>query len=297
MQPGQYSYPPQGYGQPQQYQQPQMAPQFQPPAPGVTPAPAAVGEPNFVDPRTGGTLAPKARDLTGRTIIMLPLSVDESSVYQGAPRPSARFDLVVVDGGVIEFGSDLQQGRPNTHRASTPAYFRGVVSGNSGFVQQVRENAGRNALVVGVVERGSKGNMPYLIAPTGRTLDGNDRPDGDARRAEAVRVWGMVQSGQLAPTTPELIAPAGMPAPGSVSYAPAPQYAPQQPQWPAQYQQPQHATAAPQAPVQQAPAQGYPPPPNWDPGMWGNFSPEQQLQILGQQHQQTPPPGGQPTGW
>ena len=307
MYPAQPQYPP-GY-----------SPMAYPPAPqGGYPAavaqataapaqPAPNGADPFNDPSGGGAAGPHLRNLDGCTVIVKPNRVDESAQFKGQSRPTAYYDLVVVDGGTRTFGENLDTGSPATHRFTAPAYFRNVMGGSVAVVDICRNNPG--GLVVGVVQRGTQGNRPWLVTKTHVDVNGNDRPDGDARRARAREQWWRVESGELKVTVPELLAPApGAPAQAYVNYANASANPAGQPQY-----QPQPASA--QQPVSSAPVAGpgaLPPPPGWDAQSWANFPSEAQEGIWRQimaapmqpnQPQSQPaaptpaPPAGQPTGW
>lgn len=206
----------------------------------------------FSDP-TGGGNNPHLRNLEGRTVVIRPISVDETAVFKGQSRPSAYFDLVVVDGGPGTFGENMETGTPATHAFSAPAYFPGSLSGSVGVVDVCRKNAG--GLVVGVVQRGQKGNRPWLITKVATDIDGNPRPDSEQRRAAARDLWFKIQAGEFRATVPQLLnagPPAGSVNYGQVSYPSAPaqaQYA-----QPAQQYVGASGAAYPLPPAQQQPS-------------------------------------------
>lgn len=268
-QPPQPQYPPAGgnlpvYGSPehqpgQPYRMPpgyetQRAPQAAPAQPtgqGIAAPPPP--PPALRDGGTnGGGGSPKMRHLVGRTIIVIPKRIDDTkkntiqgSPQFGQPQPEAYFDLVVVDGGPLQYGDNQSRNpserRPNTHEIDTPCIFRGANDYGFGFVQAVREaldagEAGR----VGVVQQGTKGNFPYLITKCGTDVDGNARPDGDARFAAAMDVFGKIWADDHAPagaprqfvnpTPRSLVAPPPAQAGPQVNYGqPQPQAYPAQP--------------------------------------------------------------------
>jgi hypothetical protein len=304
--PAQPQYPP-GYS-PTAYPAP---PQGGYPAAVAQAAPAPNGADPFSDPSGGGAAGPHLRNLDGCTVIVKPNRVDESAQFKGQSRPTAYYDMVVVDGGTRTFGENLDTGSPATHRFTAPAYFRNVMGGSVAVVDICRNNPG--GLVVGVVQRGTQGNRPWLVTKTHVDVNGNDRPDGDARRAAARDLWFRIQSGEVGVTTPELLAPGtGAPAQAYVNYANASAHPAGQPQPALQYpgQPVVYQPASAQQPVSSAPVAGpaeLPPPPGWDAQSWGNFPPEAKAGIW-QQINAAPlqPPGqpapptpaaGQPTGW
>lgn len=280
MQPN-YQYPPQqAYAPAQQYQQPPQAQgayvqQQYPPAPAygqpAAAAPTPVTPPALGQTRgAGGGVSPKARHLVGRTIIIEPIRVDEDAKDQaGKPRPEAYFHLTVVDGGPLLYGdsqdNDPAKQRPMSFRVETPVRFTNCNDYGWGFVQDVRDALARGDMAsVGVFERGTQGNRPYLVTKVGTQLDGSERPDGDARFMAATELWNRTfnKDTSWSNTPVSLVAPPAQ-APQQVAYQqpapmaqqlqsyPQPAYAPapQQPGYnPAAYAQPapQQPSYAPQ---------------------------------------------------
>lgn len=255
---------PQGYGQPQPTYAPAPAQQQgQPIAPPMPTLRDGGGN--------GGTASPKMRHLLGRTIIVEPIRVDETATEPGTgkPRPEAYFHLTVVDGGPLQFGDnqdrDVTKQRPNTHEVDTPCRFTSINDYGFGFVQAVRDALASNeAGRVGVVQQGTRGNKPYLITKCGTDVEGNARPDGDARYAAAMELFGKIWADRhAAPGAPKqfvspeprsLVAPPAQQSAPPVNYgAPAAQpaygYGPQAPAPSANgYYMPGQPTAAPAAP-------------------------------------------------
>lgn len=266
--------PPPSAGYPQQYPQP------------VQNAAQQSGQQNgdpFSDPRNTGGLAPKIRDLQGRTVIMVPTRIDENAKgLKDEVRPTAYFDLVVVDGGPLEFGSNMDENTPNTHRVDTPAYFRGTMAGNSNIVNALREQVGRG-IVLGTIVRSDVGRRPYNLV----RIDGST-PDGAAKRQAAQNLWFAIQSNTFVSPTPVPLFPGA-----------AQQYAPpiQPPgyQWPVGYTvqpaQPRYAPPPPQPPASVIPGPivtGAPAPVGWPPEVWTGLSDEQRAQVLASQQGVTP---------
>jgi hypothetical protein len=295
----------------QGYQYP--PPQQLPANPSPTP-PAAAPELGFQDPSRSAGLSPAARHLVGRTVVLVPKRVDETAKgLDGNSRPTAFFDLYVIDGGPLVFGDseDRANPRPPTHSIDTPCYFPDVMMGNSGIVGEIRSKIGADGrptgLSVGVLERGTKGNKPYLMTRCEKTIEGQDRPDGATRRAEAQGIYFAHRDGSWTPPKPVPLAqqqpPAGQ---GVVSYGQpqqpgsgqvATQYTPQQ-GYPAGYGQmppqvPQQPTSAPPAP-----SQPLPPTPAWSmphlAQQWQSFSPDVQASIWQQETGNAPPVGALP---
>lgn len=271
-----HGVPPSPYGAPYgPGYQPQSAPPAapQPPSQGQAIAPPM---PQLRDGgSTGGQVAPKARHLLDRTIIVEPVRMQRTKNPEAgnAEVDEAVFHLTVVDGGPLQYGDnqsrDPQKQRPNTHEIDTPCRFTNVTDIGYGFVTAVRDalDAGEPGRV-GVVQRGTKGNFPYLITKCGVDVHSNERPDGQARYNAAMdlfgKIWHDKHAGPNAPkqfVSPEprsLVAPppahAAAPA---VNYG-APAAAPAQPAYNPYPTQPQYA-ADPQ-PGPGAPGYGYTPP-------------------------------------
>lgn len=219
---------------------------------------APAGADPFADPRNFAGLAPKIRDLQGRTVIMVPTRIDETSLDpSNKPRPTAYFDLVVCDGGPIEFGSDQQKGTPNTHRCDTPAYFRNTMAGNSNIVNALRDQVGRG-IVLGTVIRSDVGMKPFNLV----------KVDDPAKRQQAQNIWFAIQSGQFT-------SPAPVPLFSGAAQMYAPPIQPAGYQWPAGYTGPAQPQAP--APASQAPAG---PPAGWPAEVWAGLSDEQRAQVL-----------------
>jgi hypothetical protein len=264
------------------------------------PTPVTLG---FQDPSRGGGVAPAARHLMGRTVMLIPKSVDESATYgaEKQSRPTAYFDLYVVDGGEIVYGDSEERGatRPPTHKCQTPAFFPYAMSGNVAIVNEIKSKLGPDGqatgIALGVMDQSPNGRHPYVLTKCEIDARGQDRPDGQARRDNAQKLYFAHTSGGWTPPVPVPLAQAAPPAgQGVVNYQQPPQqyanYAPPQPAMAPQYAQqaPQAAplTASyPTAPPAQA-GQQYPPAPGWEGNpAWSQFAPEQQAQIWAQVQQ------------
>lgn len=325
---GYYGAPQQGYAPPPQQYPPQPAPPAQaPPAPAAPTGGAAL--PAVPPPlATGGGNAggswPKMRHLQGCTLIFVPLRVDEertvvvnrNGVKAVEPQPEAYFHLIVVDSptGKIQYGDSLDESdpKPLAWERATPCLFTNVNDYGWGPVSEVRNAlaAGEPARV-GVVERGTQGNKPYLITKPDKMVGGADRPDGDARFQRAAQVWNQAfaaLNGNPAafnnPTPRALLAPPAA-APQQVAYGqpgaypqptPAQQYAPpagypagpgaaplaQSPYMPQGYATPNTGAGVPQQYAPQ-PAQSpmSAPPAAYPPG-YGQYAPPQQPTAFAQ---------------
>lgn len=286
--PAQPQYAPQGYAPPPPPAQPQYAPQpqqAQPPAIGgtglQTPTPPLA---------TGGSASggawPKARHLQGCTFILEPIRVDETKtaivkqngVNTVVPRPEAYFHLTIVDapGGKIQYGNsedlDPAKQRPNVWERDVPCRFTNCNDYGYGFVNETRAAlaAGEEGRV-GVVERGTEGNRPYLVTRPDKMVGGADRPGGAERFEKAAYVWNLVYGSTHGGAPFDNPAPRSLMAapaqqPQQVAYAqpaqsPAPYTMPQPPQHPYPGLQPGYAVPAafnPAAAAQYGPATGQP---------------------------------------
>lgn len=256
----QYPQPPTGYGfgQPGQYPVGPPNPQVQPtpqqqyygqPAPQQTQGASLPAVPPPVPTLAqggGGGAWPKMRNMVDRLIIVEPIRVDETATDpKGKPRPEAYFNLTVCNGGPLRYGDSEDEDKPraHTHEVDTPYRWSNVNSYSYGFVQAVRDalQNGERARV-GIVQRGTMGNKPYLITKPSTDVLGNARPNGDALFAEGMAIWTKVwnslhpggepwvnptpRSLVVAPPTPQPQVSYGPPAPGAQynPYAPQGQY-------------------------------------------------------------------------
>lgn len=218
----QYTPPFAGYQQPAAPAYPQQpAPTQGASLPAVPPPP-----PQLSTGGTGGAW-PKMRNLVDRLIIVEPIRVDETATDQaGKPRPEAYFHLTVCNGGPLRYGDseDEDKPRPHTHEVDTPVRFTNVNSYSYGFVQAVRDGlAAGEPGRIGVVQRGTMGNKPYLITRPSTDVLGNARPNGDALFAEGMAIWTRIWNARhggepfVSPTPRSLVAAPAQPAP-QVSY-------------------------------------------------------------------------------
>lgn len=249
----QQQYPPQGYpaatypqGYPQQPPAQQYgAPQGYPgavvtyPAPPQPPAqPAGPQQGQGIVPSTpqlgdgggngGGQVSPKLRHLDGRTIVVLPHRVNEDAIDPDtkAKRPEAHFDLVVVDGGPLRYGDNIDdrnphKNRPNTHEIDTPCVFVNASDIGGSFVNCVRDAiAAGEPGRAGIIERGNRGFRPYLITRCGEHVDRSTRQGGDAKYAAAMQIFDLIwQDKHSAPGAPKRFI---SPEPRSLVVAPPP---------------------------------------------------------------------------
>lgn len=186
--------PPAGYGQP-------YPPQQQPPQGG-----AALSQPAPKLSTGGGNAGgswPKMRHLQGCTLIFVPIRVDEDrtivvnrpgGVKEVVSQPEAYFHLIVVDSpnGVIQYGDsqDNDNPKPLAWERATPCMFTNVNDYGWGPVNEIRNAlAAGEAARVGVVERGTQGNKPYMITKPDKMVGGADRPDGQDRYMRAAQIW------------------------------------------------------------------------------------------------------------
>jgi hypothetical protein len=228
------------YGQPPAPQQPQYG--GQPPQFGGQMPPTAAPKLGESGKGGGGAQAPAPRHLIGRTVVIEPIRIDETTTakdQQGnvVSRPTAHYNLTVVDGGPLQYGDnrdhDVSKQHGMTMEVATPCRFTNVQSDRFGIVNEVRDTMARGELAsVGVIQQGTKGNRPFLMTKCGRDLDGNERPDGARRFEAATQVWNAVFAKTFqSPEPRSLVAPPAQ-QPAQVAY---------QPTAPAGYAQQQYA--------------------------------------------------------
>lgn len=151
----------------------------------------------FSDPASGGT-SPHPRNLIGRTVVLVPKSIDENSSFEGASRPKITADVIVIDGGPVTYGESLDptSPRPATERRETPAMWTSAWINSESIVNALRPQVGRG-IVVGRIERGTQGRRPPIL----RAIDQND-----PGRAAAREIWFQVQSGTFVNPEPTPLA-------------------------------------------------------------------------------------------
>lgn len=248
--PQQQPYNPQAYAPQQpQYGAPQGTP-WMPPAYGGAPAPVAQQQPAQApqyggqmpptaapplgeSSRTGGgPKAPAPRHLVNRTIILEPIRIDETTTQKNDKtgelevRPTAYYNLTVVDGGPLQYGdnksNDPRQAHGMTMETQVPARFLNVSSDRFGIVNEVRDCMARGDMAsVGVLVQGTRGNFPFLMTKCGKDLDGNERPDGAQRFEAATAVWNQVFSKTFQNPEPRSLVAAPAQQPPQVQYQPA----------------------------------------------------------------------------
>jgi hypothetical protein len=298
----------------------------QPPQPQYTPAQQAPGGQGIMPPvpqlaQGGGgmgfDISPKLRHLEGRTVVVIPISINENAVDPATKttRPEATFDLLVCDGGEIFYGDNVddrnpEKNRPNTHAIQTPCLFKGASDIGKYFCVAVREALeAREPGRVGVVERGTKGYRPFMITRPDEHVDRSPREGGAERYQLGMKIFGDYWNAKhggapVAWPTPRSLVVAPPRAAPQVNYTAAPAaqpaaYGAYQAQPYGAPQPPQQGYAAP--PMSAPPAYAAPQPPAADlPGpvaAWiASFPPEQQeaqrqaylAQMAGQAQQQQP---------
>lgn len=136
----------------------------------------------FGDPAKGGD-RPKVRDMFGRLLLVSPTAITLEPVpvqYQKNGKTHAdrlTADIVVLDGGPLEFGGDLSETPPIPHSASVevPYKIEGLFISNVGLVSQCRDanrnrelKNGGHTMVLGRLGKGEKKEgqkAPWIIQP------------------------------------------------------------------------------------------------------------------------------------
>jgi hypothetical protein len=227
-----------GYGMPPGLPQQQPA---QPPQLGGQMPPTAAPKLGESGKGGGGATAPAPRHLIGRTVIIEPIRIDETTTQQvkdtqtgqmvTVVRPTAYYHLTVVDGGPLQYGDnkddDASKQHGMTFEVQTPCRFTNVQSDRFGIVNEVRDTEARGELAsVGVIQRGTRGGKPFLMTKCARDLDGNERPDGAERFERATQVWNEIFAKRfVSPEPRSLVAPPAQ-QPPQVAYQPYQQQAP-----------------------------------------------------------------------
>lgn len=153
-----------------------------PPAQSAAPAaPATAGADPFSAPAPQLARGPRLREMYGRLLLLIPLGVETVpntlSKEAGATQERMTADVVILDGGPIDFGGKPEAMPPVAHtkRVETPHKTERMYVSSVGLVSQCREAlakrlSGQPGMVLGRLARGeAKGNQeaPYLLsAPT-----------------------------------------------------------------------------------------------------------------------------------
>lgn len=130
----------------------------------------------FSNPAPAGGKAPRVMDLPGRLVLIRPCSATTETVAAhpsevkknpGATQQRMTADLIVLDGGTINFGGKPENGTPHTLSEDAPAIFRRV------WFNQVAIVSGCMRTETGHVRFGSK--KPFAI---GRFVKGVSKDGG-----------------------------------------------------------------------------------------------------------------------
>lgn len=246
------------------------------------------------------------RHLKGRLVVFIPRSFDPTAKNkQGQPSPTFHVDAIVMDGGPIEYGDNLNDGTPTSHRVETPCRMNGVRISQSEIVKELSKQDPRNPLpVIGRIGQGkaakSGNNFWYMGAET-------------AEERRMVTAWwadtngGLVNNPVPVEFRPRQVAAQAAPATGgwgqAAAAAPAQVTAPAAAGWGAPVQP---ATSVVQAaPITnpggwgtpaQPPAAAIPTiPPGFTPEVWATYPPDVQASIWAGFRAQTSQVG-QPAG-
>jgi hypothetical protein len=252
-------------------------------APAQTPAPGAIV--GFATPDPVGATRPSVRDFVGRVIVVRPVKIERDVPNRSDPtkkQDRVTADVLVLDGGPLEFGGNVARGKPLTMVVQTPYLVKGMYISNTNMVQAVEAQVGRG-VVLGRVSMGVASdpthNPPFNL---------NEVPQDDPKYAAAVQVYTQVVNNVFVNPEPQRIGAASTPpaqqfaaiTPAAVQQAQQIAQAPAQPDPQAAFAAWQAQQAAAAA-AQQAPAASIPPAPSgWPEDTWRGLSDAQRAQIL-----------------
>lgn len=270
-------------------------------APAQSPAGADVMA-AFADPSAIGGTRPAVRDLVGRVVVIRPTRYEERvpGVDPGTFQERVTADVLILDGGRLEFGGNPTRGRPQLLAVNAPYLTQGMYISNTNVVAAVRDQTGRGVVLGRIVQGRSndpKRNAPYNLV----TLDEADPMRAAAGQLytqvlnntfvnpEPVKIGAVVSAGQpaavqaaqvqvaTAAADPEFLAWKAQQAAAQAAAA-APVETPEQAAQRkfAEWQAAEAAKMAPTAPVEEIPE----PPTGWDATMWRSLQPEQRRQVL-----------------
>lgn len=223
----------------------------------------------FADPDAVGATRPSVRDFVGRVVVVRPTRIERDVPNRSDPakkQDRVTADVLVVDGGPLEFGGNVARGKPLTMTVQTPYLVKGMYISNTNMVQAVEAQVGRG-VVLGRVSMG-KASDPTHNPPF--NLDKVET--ADPMYAAAAQIYTQVANGRFVNPEPQRIGatPAQTtfiePTPAPVAIDPQAAFL---------------AWQASQAAAQQAPAESIPPAPSgWPEDTWRGLKPEQRAQIL-----------------
>lgn len=182
---------PNPFGQPvaQPVTAPAPAQQYQPqyPVAPVQPAQAAPaadplgGSDPFSDPAPREARGPRIRDMYGRLLLLIPHKLEEGIPNRlgkpGDTQDRMTADVVILDGGTIQFGGAPEKTPPEPHTkaAEVPLKNARMFISSAGLISQCRQalakkvTSGQPGMVLGRLAVGeAKGpgqNAPYLLTP------------------------------------------------------------------------------------------------------------------------------------
>lgn len=230
---------------------------------------------SFADPAAVGGTRPAIRDLVGRTVVIRPTRYEPNApaIKPGETQERITADILIVDGGNLEFGGNLvTANKPHTYRVPTPYLAKGVYISNTNIVASVKDSTGR-APVLGTIAVGTSNtpgnNAPYNLLRV---------EPGTPQYNMAGALYTQVLNDTFPNPTPVNIGATPAPQPAAVvTPAPAPAAPTVDPNaafqaWLAS-QQPAAAPAVPSLP---------PAPAGWNEDVWRGLTDEQRNQVLAQ---------------
>lgn len=267
-------------------------------APAQSPAGADVMA-AFADPSAIGGTRPAVRDLVGRVVVIKPTRYEERvpGVDPGTFQERVTADVLILDGGRLEFGGNPVRGRPNLLAVNAPFLTQGMYISNTNVVGAVRDQTGKGIVLGRIVQGRSndpKRNAPYNLV----TLEESDPMRAAAAQLytqvlknafvnpEPVKIGAVVSAGQpahvqaaqvqvaTAAADPEFLAWKAQQAAAAAVPVETPEQAAQRKF--AEWQAAEAAKVAPTAPVEEIPEA----PTGWDATMWRSLQPEQRTQVL-----------------
>lgn len=243
-------------------------------APAQSPAPAAIV--GFATPDAVGATRPAVRDFADRVVVIRPtrFEKDVPGVEAGKLQDRITADVLVLDGGPMEFGGNVRRGKPQTMVVETPFLVKSMYISNTNMVQAVQAQVGKGVVLGRVVE--GKASNPAHNNP----FNLNEVPQDDPKYAAAVQVYTAVVNDQFVNPEPTRIGAA--PATQATYVPPVATQIEPTPATPAAVD-PQAAFLAWQAEqaAKTAPVADIPPAPSgWPVETWRGLTDEQRAKVL-----------------
>lgn len=245
-------------------------------APAQSPPGAIVG---FADPAAVGATRPAVRDFVGRVVVIRPTRLERDIPNKSEPdkkQDRITADVLVLNGGPMEFGGNVARGNPLTMRVDTPFLVKNMYISNKNIVDAVEGQVGRG-VVLGRVAKGK------ATSPTHNDPFNLDKVElSDPMYGAAITIYTQVVNDVFVNPEPVKIGAAPTTAPAQQQVDPWATATPAQaPTPPAEDPAAAFARWQAEQAAKAAPAETIPAAPNgWPEETWRGLTKEQRQKVL-----------------